>query len=115
MPNIGGEEILVHYQGVDRLSVIFQNPLCHSIPFSTKQIAIMDKSDVYRAANFLIKERGAAAATHAAENLEWMLAHNDAESAADWQRILQAIADIEDAEAAVVQRDAETHCSAEAA
>ena len=74
----------------------------------------MDKSDVYRAANFLIKERGATAATHAAENLEWMLAHNDAESAADWQRILQAITDIQDAEA-VAQRDAKTLCSAEAA
>ena len=63
----------------------------------------MEESDAYRAASFLIKERGSKAAAHARENLEWMLAHDDLEAAVDWQQILQAIADIQDADVAVAQ------------
>ena len=51
----------------------------------------MTRGDVERAANFLQEKYGQRSAAEAAENLEWMLAHDDIEGAAYWRRVLSKL------------------------
>ena len=59
----------------------------------------MDSTDVHRVAKFLVQQYGGKAIAHAMENVDWMLAHNDEEAAADWRDILRAIEELQAYEA----------------
>lgn len=53
----------------------------------------MTRGDIERAANFLLDKYGQRSAAEAAENLEWMLAHDDMEGAAYWRRVMSVLRD----------------------
>jgi triphosphoribosyl-dephospho-CoA synthetase len=55
---------------------------------------MIDDSDIWRAANLLVKRHGADAALTAARRADEMLAAGGVESCAIWKRILEAVAEL---------------------